>query len=70
MYYHLEDSGFRDTLSVEAGEAEGIYMANFPMDELRSYRQREVHGNAYRRPEKYHELISKDKTAPFIRESI
>jgi predicted amidohydrolase len=56
--YRPKDTGSRDTLIVEAGEAEGIYMASFPMDELRDYRQREVHGNAYRRPDKYHALIS------------
>ena len=65
--YRPEDSGSRDTLIVEAGEAEGIYLASFPMDKLRDYRRREVHGNAYRRPEKYHALISEDKSEPFIR---
>ena len=56
--YRPEDSGSRDTLIIEAGESEGIYMASFPMDELRDYRSREAHGNAYRRPGKYHELIN------------
>ncbi|MDR1020273.1 MAG: carbon-nitrogen hydrolase family protein [Synergistaceae bacterium] len=68
--YRPGDSGSRDTLIVEAGEAEGIYMAGFPMDELRAYRRREVHGNAYRRPEKYHALISGEKAEPFIRQDI
>lgn len=65
--YRPQDSVSRDTLIVEAGEAESIYMASFPMDELRDYRRREVHGNAYRRPEKYHILINKEKTEPFVR---
>jgi hypothetical protein len=42
-------------------------MACFPVDELRDYRRREVHGNAYRRPEKYHLLTSGEKSEPFIR---
>jgi predicted amidohydrolase len=68
--YRPEDSGSRDTLIVEAGETEGIYMASFPMDELRDYRRREIHGNAYRRPEKYHMLISEISTATeFIRDN-
>lgn len=46
----------RDTLVLEAGEAEGIYMASFPMDKIRKYRREEVHGNAYRKPDKYHML--------------
>ena len=60
--YRPGDSGSRDTLIVEAGEAEGIYMASFPMDELRAYRQREIHGNAYRRPEKYSLLTANLKS--------
>ncbi len=65
--YRENEPGSRDTLIIEAGEGEGIYMASFPMEELRAYRQSEVHGNAYRRPEKYHLLISREIQEPFIR---
>lgn len=58
----------RDTLIVEAGEAEGIFLATFPIDVLRAYRETEVHGNAYRHPEKYHLLISEEIKPPFLRE--
>lgn len=58
----------RDTLIVEAGEAEGIYLAAFPMDKLREYRKQEVHGNAYRRPSKYHLLVEEFIEEPFIRD--
>ena len=37
---------------VEAGEREGIYLADFPVDEIREYRSQKVHGNDYRRREK------------------
>lgn len=57
----------RDTLLVEAGEGEGIYLASFPMDALRAYRQREVHGNAYRRPEVYGLLTEERIQPPFLR---
>ena len=57
----------RDTLLVEAGEGEGIYLASFPMDALRAYRQREVHGNAYRRPEVYGLLTEELIDPPFLR---
>ena len=67
IVYRENESGSRDTLIVEAGEVEGIYMACFPMDELRDYRRREVHGNAYRRPEKYYAIIREEKSEPFIR---
>jgi len=52
----------RDTLIVEAGENEGIYMANFPIAKMREYRQKEVHGDAYRRPEKYSLLVDTSNT--------
>jgi predicted amidohydrolase len=65
--YRPSEPVSRDMLVVEAGEREGIYLADFPVDELRNYRQREVHGNAYRHPEKYHLLVSKTVEEPFLR---
>lgn len=63
-----DETGSRDMLVLEAGEAEGIYLAAFPMDELRDYRRREIHGNAYRHPGKYGLLLSDAVEAPFLRE--
>lgn len=65
--YRPSDFGSRDTLIIEAGEQEGIYMAAFPLDEIRAYRSCEVHGNAYRHPQKYKLLISENIEEPFIR---
>jgi len=65
--YKQDESGSRDTLVIEAGEEEGIYIATFDIDELRDYRNREVHGNAYRHPQKYSMLISEEKVEPFVR---
>lgn len=65
--YKPSEPGSRDTLVIEAGERDGIYLANFPIDELREYRSSEVHGNAYRHPQKYHLLISETIEEPFIR---
>lgn len=59
--------GSRDTCILEAGAEEGIYIADLDLDQLRNYRESEVHGNAYRRPLKYHLLTDNKKTAPFIR---
>lgn len=67
--YRLQDSGSRDTLIVEADESEGIFIADFLIDEMREYREREVHGNAYRRPDKYKILLSEDIEEPFIRKN-
>jgi predicted amidohydrolase len=65
--YRIDGSGSRDTLIIEAGENEGIYIANFPLDKIREYRMREVHGNAYRRPQKYSIITCEEINPPFIR---
>ena len=65
--YKIDEPYSRDTLIIEAGEEEGIYIATFDIEELRKYRSREVHGNAYRQPTKYKILLSEEKQEPFIR---
>ena len=65
--YRPQDAGSRDTLFMEADESEGIYTADFPIDGIREYRSREVHGNAYRHPAKYKLLIAEEIRDPFIR---
>lgn len=57
----------RDTLIIEAGEQEGIYIADFPIEEIRNYRQTGVHANAYRHPQKYGLLVDEHIEEPFIR---
>ena len=59
--------GSRDTCILQAGGAEGIYLAELDLDQLRAYREAEVHGNAYRRPQKYSLLTDTAIAAPFIR---
>jgi len=66
--YKPSESGSRDTLIIEAGEQEDVCIADFPVDEIREYRSREVHGNAYRHPLKYKLLVSESIEEPFIRE--
>ena len=57
----------RDTCILQAGRKEGIYMAELDLERLRRYRESEVHGNAYRHPEKYGLLIDTEIQEPFIR---
>ncbi len=59
--------GSRDTCILQAGGAEEICLAELDLDQLRTYREIEVHGNAYRRPEKYGILTEQKVEAPFIR---
>lgn len=67
--YRPQDIASRDTLILEADESEGIFIADFPIEEIRKYRRSEVHGNAYRRPDKYTILLSEEIREPFIREN-
>ena len=66
--YLPELSGSRDTCLLMAGEDEGIYIAELDLEQLRRYRNSEVHGNAYRRPKKYGLLLETDINEPFIRD--
>lgn len=67
MAYLPWESEARDTLILDAGAAEGISIAAIPLDTLREYRATEVHGNAYRRPEKYALLTENVIKPPFVR---
>ena len=61
----MEDS--RDTCILQADGSEGIFVTELDLEQLRSYREKEIHGNAYRHPEKYKILISTERNQPFIR---
>jgi predicted amidohydrolase len=62
-----EHGATRDMKVIEAGEAEGVYLAPFDLDAMRIYRQKEVLGNAYRRPRLYGALLDERVDAPFVR---
>lgn len=59
----------RDTCILQTDGKEGIYIAELNLEQLRRYRQSEVHGNAYRRPNKYGKLIDTEIHSPFIRDN-
>ena len=65
--YPVPDGEARDTLILEAGEAEDVYVASFDLESLRSYRERESWGNAYRRPRLYRALSAEEVRPPFVR---
>ena len=56
-----------DTRIVEAGEGEGVFLAEFDMERIRAYRAREVWGNAFRKSRRYRLLASEDVEEPFHR---
>lgn len=63
----FDGHGSRNTLVIEAGENEGVFLATFDMDRLRDWRQREALGNAFRKVHRYGALTSLDVEHPFIR---
>jgi len=63
-----ENGNSLDSLVIEAGQEEGIYMAIFDIDKIRDFRKRETWGNAYRKPSKYKILIEETVKEPFIRQ--
>lgn len=66
--YLPELEGSRDTCILQANGEEGIYLAELDLEQLRRYRESEVHGNAFRRPDKYGLLTDTKVEKPFLRE--
>jgi N-carbamoylputrescine amidase len=61
------DESARDMMVIEADESEGVFMAEFDLEQLRAYREREIWGNAYRKPHIYALLTATEVAPPFIR---
>ncbi len=64
------EKGSRDSLIIEAGEHEGVYLAPFDLDAIREYRARESWGNAFRKPHRYGLLVEQKVEHPFVRVNI
>lgn len=56
-----------NTLLLADDMTEGLYYADFDMNVIRSYRNREMMGNTFRKVKAYEELMSTDIRDPFIR---
>lgn len=65
--YLPELEGSRDMCILQADGAEEIYLAELDLEQLRRYRESEVHGNAFRRPRKYGLLLDEKIEPPFVR---
>lgn len=57
-----------DNTIITAGEEEGIFMADFDIEAIRAYRETEMMGNTFRKPDTYEMLLDKTIRPPFIRE--
>ena len=56
-----------NTLLLADAETEGLFFAEFDMDAIRRYREREMMGNTFRKVNAYSDLIKEDIQYPFIR---
>ncbi len=64
-----EDGRAREmALFVADEETEGIYLAEYPLDELRAYRQSEMMGDTFRRVDAYRCLLDREVRPPFLRD--
>lgn len=63
-----ENGKYLDNMLVAASDiSEDILIAEFDMDHIRAYRERETWGNAYRKPAAYLDLVRFEVRKPFIR---
>ena len=57
-----------NTVLLADDKTEGIFYAEFDMEAIREYRNREMLGNTFRKVEAYSQLLSKEIKKPFIRD--
>ena len=57
-----------NTLFIADADAEGLFYADFDIDKIRAYREREMMGNTFRKVNAYSELLNDTIQYPFIRE--
>ena len=57
-----------NTLLFADAETEGLFYAEFDMDKIRAYREREMMGNTFRKVGTYAELLNNKVVYPFIRD--
>lgn len=67
VVYLPERENSRDMCILQADGAEEIYLAELNLEQLRNYRESEIHGNAFRRPQKYGLLLDEKIEPPFVR---
>ena len=56
-----------NTLLLADACSEGLFYADFDMDQIRDYRYREMMGNTFRKVDSYAELLNRTIQEPFIR---
>ena len=59
-----------NTLLLADAETEGLFYADFDMDAIRAYREREMMGNTFRKVKAYAQLLNDEIQYPFYRKVI
>lgn len=62
-----EQGRYQDPTLAMGGEGPQLLLVDFDLDAIRRYRQREVWGNAFRRPAAYGPLLQAEVAPPFVR---
>ena len=63
-----ENGNYLDNTIIKTTDvSEQILIAEFDIDEIRRYRKTETWGNAYRKPQAYTVVLSKNISKPFVR---
>ena len=65
---YLKNGDMRNNQVARSEESEGVYLANFDLDEMREYRKSQTWGNAFRKPTRYQCLTSIEVNDPFVRQ--
>ena len=66
--YPLEGEEERtDPAVARAGREPGIYLADFDLERIRTFRSEETQGDAYRKPAAYGPIVANDVRPPFVR---
>jgi len=61
--------GEKGQTAVIAGKEEGIFIARFDIEDIRERQKNYVLGNAFRRPHRYHAIISNEVSEPYKRQN-
>lgn len=65
-----DDNGERETMALFIADetTQGLFIADYDLQELRAYRSSEMMGNTFRKPQAYQELLNPQVLPPFVRE--
>lgn len=70
IIWDREGNAIENTIMRADAKTQGIFLADFEIDQIRAYRSREMMGNTFRKVNAYQELLNQEVKEPFIRTEI